>query len=262
MSKFIYIKTADNSAYMNTADNFRGAVHSTDLAIDLYFQSAAAVAGGGGFDKITLVTNSNKEQEVMESIAASLTGGPAKSMVVIADDIAKNYVNANLTSVGAISLALTATTFLEPQITTTVDRVLLASESGSTVFVNHAARQITLPAAAAGLKFKIILGITATAGLNIVTATDADGFFGTIPLNSDVVDTGMGVPQTITHATCIADTTAHDAMKFVGATATIGGVAGTVITLTCVDEQAWSVDIPNHMTTADDAATLVLIQAR
>ena len=141
-------------------------------------------------------------------------------------------------------------------------RTLLAAESGSTVLHNSAATAITLPAAKAGLNFKIILGIESTAGCNILTASTADCFFGTIPLNSDVVDTGMGVPQQITYATAIAAPGSYDAMKFVAATATIGGVAGEVIHLTCVSSVAWHVDIPNHATSADDAATLVLIQSR
>ena len=141
-------------------------------------------------------------------------------------------------------------------------RTLLASETGSTVLHNSAATAITLPSAKAGLNFKIILGIESTSGCNILTAAATDCFFGTIPLNSDVVDTGMGVPQQITYAVAIATPGSHDAMKFVAATATIGGVAGEVIHLTCVSSVAWNVDIPNHATSADDAATLVLIQAR
>ena len=139
---------------------------------------------------------------------------------------------------------------------------LTAAQSGSTVLHQSAATAITLPAAKAGLNFKIILGIESTSGCNIVTASAADCFFGTIPLNSDVVDTGMGVPQQITHATAIAAPASYDALKFIAATATIGGVAGEVIHLTCVDDVAWNVDIPNHATSADDAATLVLIVAR
>tara|TARA_R110002167_G_C12611300_1_gene645951 strand:+ start:830 stop:1354 length:525 start_codon:yes stop_codon:yes gene_type:complete len=147
-------------------------------------------------------------------------------------------------------------------IVTTGATVLKDTDSGATVLHNSAATAITLPACEVGLNFKIILGITATAGCNILTASDADGFFGTIPLNSDVVDTGMGIPQVFTLATCISDTTACDAMKFIGATGTIGGVAGTVIHIEAVSDVAWSVDIPNHMTTDDNAGTLVLIQAR
>ena len=147
-------------------------------------------------------------------------------------------------------------------IITSAATTLTAAQSGSTVLHNSAATAITLPAAKAGLNFKIILGIESTAGCNILTAAATDCFFGTIPLNSDVVDTGMGVPQQITYAVAIAAPGSYDALKFVAATATIGGVAGEVIHLTCVSDVAWNVDIPNHATSNDNAATLVLIQAR
>ena len=48
-------------------------------------------------------------------------------------------------------------------------------------------------------------------------AAATECFFGTIPLNSDVVDTGMGVPQQITYAVAIAAPASYDAMKFVAA---------------------------------------------
>ena len=47
------------------------------------------------------------------------------------------------------------------------DKTLAASDSGATVFVNAAAISVTLPAAKAGLNFKIILGIESTSGCNI-----------------------------------------------------------------------------------------------
>ena len=140
-------------------------------------------------------------------------------------------------------------------------RTLLASESGSTVLHNSASTAITLPAAKQGLNFKIILGIEATSGCNILTASNADCFFGYIPFHTDVVD-NTGVPQQITYAVAIAAPASYDAMKFVASTATIGGVAGEVISLVAVSSVAWFVDIPNHTTSADNPATCVLIVAR
>jgi len=138
---------------------------------------------------------------------------------------------------------------------------LTAAQSGATVLHQSASTALTLPAAKAGLNFKIVLGIEATSGCNILTASDADCFFGYIPLHTDVVD-NTGVPQQITHAVAIAAPASYDAMKFVAATSTIGGVAGEVISLTAVDDIAWLVDIPNHTTSADNPATCVLIVAR
>tara|TARA_R100000234_G_scaffold75021_1_gene46385 strand:- start:1031 stop:1537 length:507 start_codon:yes stop_codon:yes gene_type:complete len=140
-------------------------------------------------------------------------------------------------------------------------RTLLASESGSTVFHNSANTAITLPAAKAGLNFKIILGIDATSGCNILTASNADCFFGYIPLHSDTADK-VGVPHQVTQATAVADPGSYDAMKFVAATATIGGVAGECIWLTAVSSVAWHVDIPNHSTSNNSPGSLALFVAR
>ena len=138
---------------------------------------------------------------------------------------------------------------------------LTAAQSGSTVLHQSASTALTLPAAKAGLNFKIVLGIEAVSGCNILTASDADCFFGYIPLHTDVVD-NTGVTQQITYATAVAAPGSYDAMKFVAATVSIGGVAGEVISLTAVDDVAWLVDIPNHTTSADNPTTCALIVAR
>ena len=36
-----FVETANDSAYMNTAANFRGATHTSDTGVDLFFQAAA-----------------------------------------------------------------------------------------------------------------------------------------------------------------------------------------------------------------------------
>ena len=96
---------------------------------------------------------------------------------------------------------------------------------------------------------------------NILTASDADCFFGYIPLHTDVVD-NTGVTQQITHATAIAAPASYDAMKFVAATATIGGLAGECIWLTAVDDTALYVSIPYHATSHADPGDCALIVAR
>ena len=147
-------------------------------------------------------------------------------------------------------------------IVTTGARTLLASESGSTVLHNSASTAITLPAAKAGLNFKIVLGIESTAGCNVLTASNADCFFGVIPISCDDTDDQTGVAQKLTHAVAIAAPASYDAMKFVAATATIGGVAGEGIWLTCIDDVAWHVSIPYHATSANDPGDCALIVAR
>ena len=255
---FVVFHNAADDSYGNSTNNFVGAYAATQT-VDVYFKSALSTIGAGGYDKIVLACTDGEEDRALEQVLSAIGGAKAGGFTVVADDVNSIYAGGNILSVTSITTASAAK--VENTIVTNVATVLTAGQSGSTVFMNHAARQITLPAAAAGLNFKIVLGVAATAGMNIITATDADGFFGLIPLYSDTLDQ-TGVPQNITHAACIADTTAHDAMKFVGATATIGGEAGTIIELNCVDAQAWHVSIPAHSTSANDPATLVLIQAR
>ena len=88
MSKFVFIKTANDDAYMNTVDNFRGAIHSGDTAVDLYFDAAGSGVAGA-FDKIPLVVVTEKEQEVMEFIGGALAG---THDVLTADESGKIFV--------------------------------------------------------------------------------------------------------------------------------------------------------------------------
>ena len=147
-------------------------------------------------------------------------------------------------------------------IITSAATTLTAEQSGSTVLHQSANTALTLPAAKAGLNFKLILGIEATSGCNILTASNADCFFGVIPISCDDTDDQTGVAQKLTHAVAIAAPASYDAMKFVAATATIGGVAGECIWLTCVDDAAWHVSIPYHATSANDPGDCALIVAR
>ena len=101
--KYVFIKAADNDAYMNQVANFRGADHQSNLVVDLYFDAAQGSDNGGAYDKVTLAVGANKEQEVMEFIGAALSGGASTGMVVIADDVASKYVNGNITSVTSIT---------------------------------------------------------------------------------------------------------------------------------------------------------------
>ena len=184
MSKFVFIKTANDNAYMNTVSNFRGAVHSGDTAVDLYFASAV----GGNFniyDKIALVVTTQKEQEVMEYIGGALAGTHTKGMVVIADDVASKYVNANITSVGDIDLSVSERrTTIE---SLTAAKVVASTDSGTTFVLNKAAgAAITLPTAAAmgaGFTCKFFVGtafgtsnwqITATAAVIRGGVTEAE----------------------------------------------------------------------------------------
>ena len=182
MSKYVYIKTANDSAYMNTAANFRGATHTSDTGIDLFFK-AAAVGGDGasaGFDKISLVITTEKEQEVMNAIGGALAGTHSKGMIVIADDVASSYVDAGITSVGAITLSATGT--FKTLKTWTADLDLEASDSGAWVYAADAtALDLNLPAASgnAGVNYQIFIQKAQTGNTHIL-AEPGDFFEGAL----------------------------------------------------------------------------------
>ena len=125
-------------------------------------------------------------------------------------------------------------------IVTAADRTLTAAESGATVFVNAAAISVTLPAAKAGLNFKIIFGIDTTAGADVLCAS-GDCFFGIIRLLSDTADV-VGVPQQITYATAIGTVANYDTFDLVADTASLGGMAGDSLEVVAVDDIAWHVN--------------------
>ena len=186
MSKYVYIKTANDSAYMNTAANFRGATHTSDTGVDLFFK-AAAVGGDGasaGFDKISLVITTEKEQEVMTAIGGALAGTHSKGMIVIADDVASSYVNAGITSVGAITLSATGT--FKTLKTWNADLALEASDSGAWVYASDAtALDLRLPAASgnAGVNYQIFIQKAQTGDTHILA--EAGDFFEGALLISD-----------------------------------------------------------------------------
>ena len=137
------------------------------------------------------------------------------------------------------------------------DKTLAASDSGATVFVNAAAISVTLPAAKAGLKFKIILGVDTTAGADLLAAS-GDCFFGIVRLFSDTADQ-VGVPQQVSHATAIAAPGSYDTMDFVADTATIGGMAGDIIEVVAVDDIAWHVSADLTTDQANPGTVAVII---
>ena len=138
------------------------------------------------------------------------------------------------------------------------DITLTAAQTGSTVFLNNATATVQLPAAAPGLNYKVILGIETTAGCDILAAS-GDAFFGIIRLFSDTADQ-VGVPQQISHATAIGTVANYDTMDFVADTATIGGMAGDIISMIAVDDTAWHVTA-DLTTTQNNPGTVAVIVA-
>ena len=153
MSKYIFIKTANNDAYMNTAANFRGASHEADTAVTLYFDAVAGSSTSGAYDSIPLTVTTEKEQEVMDAIGGALAGSHSKGMVVIADDVASSYVNGNISAVGTITRGATGNRKTVEAITngSAVTRTLTIGESGMLFTVNMSTVDnnvtLTLPAA-------------------------------------------------------------------------------------------------------------------
>jgi len=222
MSKYIYIKTANNSAYMNTAANFRGAIHVADTEVELLFTAVESTLAGA-YDKITLTTTTEKEQEVMDAIGGALAGSHSKGMVVIADDVASKYVNANITAVGAFELA-TGGSYKTP-IVTAINRTLLAAESGSTVIVNHAAKVITMPTVALGLQagmwFDVVPAIDPEAGFTVVAA---EGMYGHLEVQSTTE--ANNATQEVLRSAAIGAPGDTDNFDLVHSTNSLGGVAG------------------------------------
>lgn len=142
-------------------------------------------------------------------------------------------------------------------IVTAVDRTLSASESGSMVCVNHAAKVITLPAAEAGLNFKVCFYIDTTAGAKIVAAS-GDCFFGTLVVNSTTKTKSSA--QSIDHATAIGTVADHDTLDFTHDSQTLAGKAGDVVELVCVDDTAWKVS-GALVTDGNDPDAIAIINA-
>ncbi len=263
---FIYIRNAEDDAYVNHGNNFRGMEQSSSGVVDLYFESPISLSvQANAYDKITLAVTANSEKQAMIDINGALFGGKAGSTTVIADDYGNVSCSDLISTTAGVTTISKATGGQTSNVVTigSTDTTLTSGQSGSVVNINHAAVTVTLPAAAAGLNFKLILGIDTTSGAEILTATNADCFYGTIQMfTTHATDDQAGSAQQLTHATAIAAPASYDAMKFVAATNTIGGVAGSVYDVYAVDSTAWHVSTPYHATSDAAPGDVALIVAR
>jgi hypothetical protein len=177
---------AANTAYMNSADNFRGVNHDTDDKLDVYFQAAEVGTGGGtsqsGYDKIILSVTDEKELEAMQGIAAAVSGRKVP-FTVVADDVNSTYCHDNITAVDSITLSATGNYKPVEAITNAaaVTRTLTTNESGrlftvdmSTVDNNVA---ITLPTAsgASGVMYDFCFTVNSDDDADFSITTGADG---------------------------------------------------------------------------------------
>ena len=192
-SRFVYVRNAEDDAYLNSADNFKGVTQTGSGAITILFDAAEGAAGNNaGFDKIILAVTANKEKEAMLAVAGAIAGGKAGSTVVVADDhgnvtcaeeiltvtsITKNTAGNALTLVESVTPAGDGTGASDNGNT----RQLAASDSGKTFFVNMATNTAAfrLPAVAgnAGVNYRFIMDFASDAegAKDFIISTNANG---------------------------------------------------------------------------------------
>lgn len=248
--KYIFIRTANDSAYMNSASNFRGAVHSADTSVDIYFQSAEV--DGASYDKIPLVVTSGSEQTVMRAICYAmeddLNSNRSTAMEIFADDVVGKYAHKDITSVGALALNTTLVRGQQKTIeSVTDDDALTASDSGKTFVFADAAAVLTLPDSGAG----DIIGWTAKFVSN---------FQGT-GQEVKCADTGNEIMLGgVVHVDTDNDTVTKgfaaevvDGFSSIEITGTTEGEPGSTWTLTCIAAETWIVE--GTMQSAGTSAT-------
>jgi hypothetical protein len=132
---------------------------------------------------------------------------------------------------------------------------LSADDSGAVIFLNDADGIVQLPAAEAGLQFKVIIGIDATAGCAILAAS-GDCFFGQIKVLSTTDD--KTEVQDIDYATATGTVASYDTLDFTSNSATLAGTSGDVVELLCVDGTAWCVNATLVTVHAEPASTAII----
>ena len=233
MDRFIYIRNAEDDAYMNTAANYKGSTQVASGAVKLFFDAAAGAAGNnGGFDEITLAVTANKEKEAMLAIGGALAGGKPGSTAIIADDHGSVYCADEILSVTTI-VKNNAGNALKRLISWTADVALEASDSGAWIYAADAtALDLRLPAASgnAGVFYEIFIQKAQTGDTHILA--EAGDFFEGALLMSDA-DTAT---ENLFYA--VADTSEDDVINLDSDAK--GRLAGGFIELVC-DGTKWHV---------------------
>lgn len=193
MDRFIYIRNAEDDAYMNKVSNFKGITQTGSAAVTLLFEAAQGAAGNNaGFDSIVLAVTANKEKEAMIAIGGALAGSKSGSTAVIADDHGAKYCDDTVTAVTSITKNTAGNALkLVESVTPAGDgtgasdnantRQLVASDSGKTFFVNMAANTAAfrLPAVAgnAGVNYRFIMDFASDAEgtKDFIICTNANG---------------------------------------------------------------------------------------
>ena len=229
MNMLIFVDAA-NTAYSNTAANFRGISHNTDDKLDVFFASATTSAG---FDKIILSITDEKEIEAMKGLSAALAGAKTPFLVV-ADDVNSTYAHENITAVDSITLSAKAVNAVVESVT--ADDTLTAADSGKTFVFADAAAVLTLPDSGAG----DIIGWTAKFISN---------FQGTGQEVKNADTTNEVMLGSVIHVDTDDDTTTKsfaaevaDGFSSIEITGTTEGEPGSLFTLTNVAADRWIVE--------------------
>ena len=180
MDRFVYIRNAEDDAYVNKAENFRGMVQSGSAAVQLFFTAAEAAAGNsGGFDKIILAVTADKEKEAMEAIGGALAGGKSGSTAVIADEFGNKFCDDTITAVTSITKNTTsnALNVVEAVALSSGTKTLTAGDSGKTfMLTSGGAYAIALPVAAdliSGQNYKFVVKALLSSGAITIQAGSA-----------------------------------------------------------------------------------------
>ena len=229
MNMLIFVDAA-NTAYSNTAANFRGISHNTDDKLDVYFASATTSAG---YDKIVLSVTDEKELEAMRGLSAALAGAKTPYLTV-ADDVNSTYAHENITAVDSISLSAKAVNAVVESVTG--NDTLTAADSGKTFVFADAAAVLTLPDSGGG----DIIGWTAKfisnfqgTGQEVICADTTNEVMlgGVVHVDTDDDTVTKGFAAEVA-----------DGFSSIEITGTTEGEPGSLWTLTCIAADRWIVE--------------------
>ena len=233
-SPMVVFHNDSDSSYANYAGNLSSmSIAATAITLNFLGQGTST----SGVDSVVLGCDAGNEEACLEAIASALANA-RDGMTIIADDKNSKYLIPEITGVTSISVN-TGSAHIKNVITLTDDRTLTVAESGSLVLMNHASKIITLPAAQAGLNFKIVFGIDTDAASSIVAAA-GDCFYGNIKVISTTADNTE--IQEVARATAVAAPGDHDNLDFDHDVTTLGGFAGDSVELVCDSADAWHVN--------------------
>jgi hypothetical protein len=134
-------------------------------------------------------------------------------------------------------------------------RELLASENGATVFwTKDSGHHITLPPAAAGLYYRIVVLVGSDNNHHILPAA-GDYFYGKVTVVGSGADNDVAVQTVLKGATAGN----HDHMKIDQNATDTGGEVGSVINLWAVDDTGWLVEA--HLSTTGTPGSIATIYA-